>query len=142
VLDIDPTTIVMKGRLEPGRMFLVDTDAGRIIDDEEIKGELAAQHPYQQWLADGIVRLDDLPEREREVPTHSSLVRRQQAFGYTSEEVSVLLEPMARTGAEPIGSMGNDSPLAPLSNRSRQLFDYFIQLFAQVTNPPLEAIRE
>ncbi|NIJ13701.1 glutamate synthase (NADPH/NADH) large chain [Saccharomonospora amisosensis] len=142
VLDIDQSTIIRKGRLEPGRMFLVDTGEGRIIDDEEIKGELAAQHPYAEWLKSGMLRLDDLPEREREVPTHSSLVRRQQAFGYTEEELDVLLEPMARTGAEPIGSMGNDSPLAPLSSGPRQLFDYFTQLFAQVTNPPLDAIRE
>ncbi|MGH3950310.1 MAG: glutamate synthase large subunit, partial [Pseudonocardiaceae bacterium] len=142
VLDIDPGTIVKKGRLEPGRMFLVDTAAGRIIDDEEIKGELAAGHPYADWIDTGILRLTDLPAREREVPTHASLVRRQQTFGYTEEELSVLLAPMARAGAEPLGSMGNDSPLAPLSNQSRQLFDYFSQLFAQVTNPPLDAIRE
>ncbi|GAA0232576.1 glutamate synthase large subunit [Saccharothrix mutabilis subsp. mutabilis] len=142
VLDLDPTTIVRKGRLEPGRMFLVDTAQGRIIDDEEIKGELAAEHPYQEWVSDGILHLSDLPAREREVPTHASLVRRQQVFGYTDEELSLLLRPMAKTGAEPIGSMGNDAPFAPLSNRPRQLFDYFTQLFAQVTNPPLDAIRE
>ncbi|MFT7836103.1 glutamate synthase large subunit [Saccharothrix sp. BKS2] len=142
VLDLDPTTIVRKGRLEPGRMFLVDTAQGRIIDDEEIKGQLAAEHPYQEWVARGVLRLADLPVRAREVPTHSSLVRRQQAFGYTEEELALLLGPMARTGAEPIGSMGNDAPFAPLSNRPRQLFDYFTQLFAQVTNPPLDAIRE
>ncbi|RZS30349.1 glutamate synthase (NADPH/NADH) large chain [Herbihabitans rhizosphaerae] len=142
VLDIDQSTIVRKGRLEPGRMFLVDTAAERIVDDEEIKGELAAEHPYEDWLHAGLLRLEFLPEREREVPTHASLVRRQQAFGYTEEELSVLLVPMARAGAEPIGSMGNDAPLAPLSSRPRQIFDYFSQLFAQVTNPPLDAIRE
>ncbi|MBA0125737.1 glutamate synthase large subunit [Haloechinothrix sp. YIM 98757] len=142
VLDLEPSSIVQKGRLEPGRMFLVDTAEGRIIDDEEIKGELVAEHPYSEWIESGRVRIDELPEREREVPTHGSLVRRQQAFGYTEEELSVLLEPVARTGAEPIGSMGNDSPLAPFSGRSRQMFDYFTQLFAQVTNPPLDAIRE
>ncbi|PXY27001.1 glutamate synthase large subunit [Prauserella muralis] len=142
VLELDQSTIVRKGRLEPGRMFLVDTAEGRIIDDEEIKGGLASLHPYDEWLEAGMLRLDDLPEREREVPTHSSLVRRQQAFGYTEEELDVLLEPMARSGAEPIGSMGNDSPLAPFSSRPRQIFDYFTQLFAQVTNPPLDAIRE
>ncbi|CAM2903955.1 glutamate synthase large subunit [Saccharomonospora xinjiangensis] len=142
VLDVEQSAIVRKGRLEPGRMFLVDTAQGRVIDDEEIKNELAAEHPYAEWLDAGLVRLGDLPEREREVPSHASLVRRQQAFGYTSEEVGVLLEPMARTGAEPIGSMGNDSPLAPLTRGPRQLFDYFTQLFAQVTNPPLDAIRE
>ncbi|WP_158893922.1 glutamate synthase large subunit [Amycolatopsis anabasis] len=142
VLELDQASIVRKGRLEPGRMFLVDTAEGRIIDDEEIKGELAAEHPYGDWVNAGLLHLEELPEREREVPTHASLVRRQQAFGYTEEELDVLLEPMARTGAEPIGSMGNDSPLAPLSSGSRQIFDYFTQLFAQVTNPPLDAIRE
>ncbi|MEU6642455.1 glutamate synthase large subunit [Saccharomonospora sp. NPDC046836] len=142
VLEIDPATIIRKGRLEPGRMFLVDTARGRIIDDDEIKGELAAEQPYGDWIAAGLLRLEELPEREREVPTHASLVRRQQSFGYTEEELSVLLEPMARTGAEPIGSMGNDSPLAPFSSKPRLLFDYFTQLFAQVTNPPLDAIRE
>ncbi|WP_199430454.1 glutamate synthase large subunit [Qaidamihabitans albus] len=142
VLELDQSSIVRKGRLEPGRMFLVDTAEGRIIDDEEIKGSLATEHPYDEWIDAGMLRLEELPEREREVPTHSSLVRRQQSFGYTEEELSVLLEPMARTGAEPIGSMGNDSPLAPLSSRPRQIFDYFVQLFAQVTNPPLDAIRE
>ncbi|PPK63111.1 glutamate synthase large subunit [Actinokineospora auranticolor] len=142
VLDIDPTTIVRKGRLEPGRMFLVDTAQGRIIDDEEIKGQLAAEHPYGEWVAAGLLPLAALPAREREVPTHASLVRRQQAFGYTEEELALLLRPMAATGAEPIGSMGNDAPLAPLSSRGRPLFDYFSQLFAQVTNPPLDAIRE
>src|SRR5919201_3177828 len=86
VLDIEPSAVVRKGRLEPGRMFLVDTAAGRIIDDQEIKGELAAQHPYQEWVDSGLLHLDDLPEREREVPTHASLVRRQQAFGYSEEE--------------------------------------------------------
>ncbi|WP_165777590.1 glutamate synthase large subunit [Amycolatopsis antarctica] len=142
VLDIEPSAIIQKGRLEPGRMFLVDTAEGRIIDDEEIKGGLAAEHPYADWIASGLTSLDDLPERDREVPVHAALLRRQQSFGYTEEELDVLLEPMARTGAEPIGSMGNDSPLAPLSSGSRPLFDYFTQLFAQVTNPPLDAIRE
>ncbi|HEY3712572.1 MAG TPA: glutamate synthase large subunit, partial [Amycolatopsis sp.] len=142
VLELDQSTIVRKGRLEPGRMFLVDTAEGRIIEDEEIKGELATAHPYDEWVDAGLLRLEDLPERDREVPLHAALVRRQQSFGYTEEELETILEPMARTGAEPIGSMGNDSPLAPLSSRSRPLFDYFIQLFAQVTNPPLDSIRE
>jgi glutamate synthase (NADPH) large chain len=142
VLDIDPTTVVRKGRLEPGRMFLADTAAGRIVGDDEIKGQLAAEHPYADWVAQGLTRLADLPERDREVHTHASLVRRQQSLGYTQEELAILLAPMARTGAEPIGSMGNDAPLAPFSQQSRPLFDYFTQLFAQVTNPPLDAIRE
>ncbi|MEV6906612.1 glutamate synthase large subunit [Amycolatopsis sp. NPDC051071] len=142
VLELDQATIVRKGRLEPGRMFLVDTEAGRIVEDEEIKNELATEHPYDEWVEDGLLPLEGLPGREREIPPHAALVRRQQAFGYTEEELDVLLEPMARTGAEPIGSMGNDSPIASLSSRPRLLFDYFIQLFAQVTNPPLDAIRE
>ena len=142
VLDIDPTTVVRKGRLEPGRMVLADTAAGRIVGDDEIKGQLAAEHPYADWVAKGLTRLVELPEREREVHTHASLVRRQQTLGYTQEELGILLAPMARTGAEPIGSMGNDAPLAPFSQHSRPLFDYFTQLFAQVTNPPLDAIRE
>uniref|UniRef100_UPI001F212D44 glutamate synthase large subunit n=1 Tax=Actinokineospora pegani TaxID=2654637 RepID=UPI001F212D44 len=142
VLDIDPTTIVRKGRLEPGRMFLVDTAEGRIVEDDEIKGGLAAEHPYGEWVQQGLLPLETLPAREREVPSHDSLVTRQQTFGYTEEELTLLLEPMARTGAEPIGSMGNDAPLATLSTRQRSLFDYFAQLFAQVTNPPLDAIRE
>ena len=142
VLELDQSKIVRKGRLEPGRMFLVDTAEGRIIEDEEIKGQLATERPYGDWVDQGLVRLEELPEREREVPTHASLVRRQQAFGYTEEELDTLLAPMARSGAEPIGSMGNDSPLASLSSGPRPIFDYFIQLFAQVTNPPLDAIRE
>ena len=142
VLDFDPATIVRKGRLQPGRMFLVDTAAGRIIDDEEIKAELAAAEPYADWLAAGLVHLEELPEREHIVHTHDSVARRQQTFGYTDEELRIILEPMARMGTEPIGSMGSDTPIAVLSNRPRLLFDYFQQLFAQVTNPPLDAIRE
>jgi glutamate synthase (NADPH/NADH) large chain len=142
VLDIEPSRIARKGRLQPGRMFLVDTAEGRIIDDDEIKGQLSSEHPYQQWLDEGVVHLDDLPVRERETPSHDSLVQQQQAFGYTSEEVGMLIKPMAEQGAEPVGSMGNDVPLAAFSQRPRQLFDYFTQLFAQVTNPPLDSIRE
>ncbi|MEV0928487.1 glutamate synthase large subunit [Streptomyces spongiicola] len=142
VLDIDPARVVRKGRLQPGRMFLVDTAEHRIIEDDEIKAALAAEHPYEEWLDAGIIELGDLPEREHIVHTHASVTRRQQTFGYTEEELRVLLAPMARTGAEPIGSMGTDSPIAALSERPRLLFDYFTQLFAQVTNPPLDAIRE
>ncbi len=142
VLDLDPAKVVRKGRLQPGRMFLVDTDEHRIIEDEEIKGELAAEHPYDEWLHAGIIHLEDLPQREHIVHTHASVTRRQQIFGYTEEEKRVLLSPMARTGAEPIGSMGTDTPIAVLSERPRLIFDYFSQLFAQVTNPPLDAIRE
>ncbi|MFI2225748.1 MULTISPECIES: glutamate synthase large subunit [Streptomyces] len=142
VLDVEPGKVVRKGRLQPGRMFLVDTAEHRIIEDDEIKAKLAAEHPYQEWLETGIITLGDLPEREHIVHTHASVTRRQQTFGYTEEELRVILAPMARTGAEPIGSMGTDSPIAALSDRPRLLFDYFTQLFAQVTNPPLDAIRE
>ncbi|MEU5806947.1 glutamate synthase large subunit [Streptomyces sp. NPDC047718] len=142
VLDIDPAKVVRKGRLQPGRMFLVDTAQNRIIEDDEIKAELAAAAPYAEWLESGEIELTDLPEREHVVHTHASVTRRQQTFGYTEEELRVILAPMARAGAEPIGSMGTDSPIAALSERPRLLFDYFTQLFAQVTNPPLDAIRE
>lgn len=142
VLDLDPATIVRKGRLQPGKMFLVDTDEHRIVEDEEIKAELAAQHPYDEWLHAGLIHLDDVPAREHIVHTHASVTRRQQVFGYTEEELRILLTPMANTGMEPLGSMGTDSPIAALSEKPRLLFDYFAQLFAQVTNPPLDAIRE
>ncbi|MET9932290.1 glutamate synthase large subunit, partial [Streptomyces sp. NPDC006324] len=142
VLDIDPARVVRKGRLQPGRMFLVDTAEHRIVEDDEIKAGLAAENPYAEWLETGEIELSDLPEREHVVHTHASVTRRQQTFGYTEEELRVILAPMARTGGEPLGSMGTDSPIAALSARPRLLFDYFTQLFAQVTNPPLDAIRE
>ena len=142
VLDIAPEKIIRKGRVQPGKMFLVDTAAGRIIEDSEIKDELASQHPYQEWLNAGLIHLDTLPEREHIVHTHESVARRQQTFGYSQEDLRLILEPMALTGAEPIGSMGTDTPIAAISERPRMLFDYFSQLFAQVTNPPLDAIRE
>ncbi len=142
VLDVEPERVVRKGRLQPGRMFLVDTVAGRIVDDDELKAELAAENPYQEWLHGGRLHLDTLPDREHIVYSHESVVRRQQAFGYTEEELRILVAPMARAGAEAIGSMGTDTPVAALSGRPRMLFDYFTQLFAQVTNPPLDAIRE
>ncbi len=142
VLDLDPATVTAKGRLAPGKMFLVDTAAGRIIEDDEIKATLAGDQPYDDWLMAGLMELADLPDREHVIYTHDSVRRRQQTFGYTEEELKVLLSPMARTGAEPIGSMGTDTPIAVLSERPRLLYDYFGQLFAQVTNPPLDAIRE
>ena len=142
VLDLDPSTVVKKMRLQPGRMFLVDTAQGRIVDDEEIKAELAAEHPYQEWLDAGLFHLDELPQGDYVRMPHHRVVLRQQAFGYTYEELNLLVSPMARTGAEPLGSMGTDTPVAVLSQRPRMLFDYFQQLFAQVTNPPLDAIRE
>ncbi len=142
VLPIDQSTVVKKGRLQPGKMFLVDTAQGRIVDDEEIKHDLATAEPYGDWLVDGLVRLDDLPARDVLTPQHASIITQQRTFGYTTEEMKILIAPEARTGMEPIGSMGTDTPLAVLSNRPRLLFDYFTQLFAQVTNPPLDAIRE
>ena len=142
VLDIEPSRVVKKGRLQPGKMFLIDTAQGRIIDDEEIKMQLASEHPYSEWLEQGLTHLADLPDREHIVHSHDSVMRRQQMFGYTEEELKVILAPTARTGTEPLGSMGTDTPIAVLSDRPRLLFDYFQQLFAQVTNPPLDAIRE
>ncbi len=142
VLDLPPESVVSKGRLQPGRMFLVDLDERRIVADDEIKDTLAAELPYDEWLHAGLVSLPELPSRQHVVHTRVSVARRQQVFGYTEEELRVLLAPMARTGAEPTGSMGTDTPIAVLSARPRLLFDYFTQLFAQVTNPPLDAIRE
>ena len=142
VLELDPAHVVQRLRLQPGRMFLVDTEQGRIISDEEIKAELAAEHPYQQWLDTEQFHLDDLPQGPYIRMPHHRVVARQQAFGFTYEELNMLVAPMARTGAEALGSMGTDTPIAVLSSRPRMLFDYFQQLFAQVTNPPLDAIRE
>ncbi|MFZ9819224.1 MAG: glutamate synthase-related protein, partial [Ilumatobacteraceae bacterium] len=142
VVSIDQSKIVKKGRLQPGKMLLIDTAQQRIIDDEEIKASLANAAPYQQWLDEGQVSLATLPEREHVVFSRGSVLRRQQVFGYTHEELKVILAPMASSGAEPLGSMGTDTPIAVLSARPRLLFDYFQQLFAQVTNPPLDAIRE
>jgi glutamate synthase (NADPH/NADH) large chain len=142
VIDVEPHRIVRKGRLQPGRMFLIDTEQGRIVDDEEIKRELAAEHPYGEWLDQGMTELSELPDREHVVFSHSSVLRRQQMFGYTHEELKIIVAPMAKHAMEPLGSMGTDTPIAVLSTKPRLLFDYFQQLFAQVTNPPLDAIRE
>ncbi|MEV0072921.1 glutamate synthase large subunit [Amycolatopsis sp. NPDC050768] len=142
VLDVAPGDVVAKGRLKPGRMFLVDTEAGRIVSDDEVKSALAAEQPYEGWLHAGLLKLADLPDRDHVVQSHDSVLRRQLAFGYTEEELKILLAPMAAKGAEPIGSMGTDTPVAALSKRSRLLYEYFKQNFAQVTNPPLDAIRE
>ncbi|MDP9117154.1 MAG: glutamate synthase large subunit [Actinomycetota bacterium] len=142
VLHLDPSTIVAKGRLQPGRMFLVDTERGEIRSDAEVKAELAAQHPYAEWLHAGLLQLNDLRPRTHVVFTHESVTRRQQIFGYTEEELRLLITPMATAATEAIGSMGTDTPVAVLSQRPRLLFDYFSELFAQVTNPPLDAIRE
>ncbi|MFD2418709.1 glutamate synthase large subunit [Amycolatopsis pigmentata] len=142
VLEVAPEDVVAKGRLKPGRMFLVDTEAGKIVNDDEIKAGLAAAQPYAEWLHAGLLQLADLPDRDHVTQSHDSVLRRQLSFGYTEEELKILLAPMARTGAEPIGSMGTDTPPAVLSQRSRLLYEYFKQNFAQVTNPPLDAIRE
>jgi len=142
VVDIDPAKIVAKGRLQPGKMLLVDTSQGRIIGDDEIKESLAADEPYQTWLDEGQVELAKLADREHVVFSHESVLRRQQMFGYTHEELKLIMAPTALTGSEPVGSMGTDTPIAVLSERPRLLFDYFSQMFAQVTNPPLDAIRE
>jgi glutamate synthase (NADPH/NADH) large chain len=145
VLEIDQASVVRKGRLQPGRIFLADTGQGRIIEDAEVKSALAARHPYPEWLHAGLLHLDDLPGAAAPVPPgpdEPDLSTQQRMFGYTEEELRVLLAPMARTSAEPVGSMGTDTPVAALSSRPRLIFDYFTQLFAQVTNPPLDAIRE
>ena len=151
VLDIDPATVIRKGRLQPGRVFLADTAAGRLVEDEEVKAALAAEHPYENWLHAGLIYLDDLPDPRGArgagrtggpAGPRASVTARQRLHGYTEEELRVILTPMARAGAEPIGSMGTDTPVAVLSGRPRLMFDYFTQLFAQVTNPPLDAIRE
>jgi glutamate synthase (NADPH/NADH) large chain len=142
VLDVPAEDVLVKGRLSPGRIFLVDTAKGRIVDDDEIKRELAAQAPYGAWLRQHLIDIDDLPAARAERPEHATVFSRQQAFGYTQEDLRLLISPMALTGEEPIGSMGTDSALAVLSEKPRLLYEYFKQLFAQVTNPPLDAIRE
>ncbi|MCU0483481.1 MAG: glutamate synthase large subunit, partial [Chloroflexi bacterium] len=143
VLDIPVEEVVAKGRLRPGRMFLVDTAEGRIIPDRELKQAVATAQPYGEWVRQHMVRLPDLPPPARVIdPDHATVLRRQQTFGYTDEDVSLLVGPMAATGTEPLGSMGADTPLAVLSDQPQLLYDYFKQLFAQVTNPPLDAIRE
>ena len=142
VLDVPSAEIVAKGRLEPGKMLLIDTAAGRIVSDDDLKDQLATAHAYDEWLHAGLLDLKTLPERARVQPNHESVVRRQISFGYTEEELRIMLTPMAASGAEPLGSMGTDTPTAVMSARSRLLYDYFVELFAQVTNPPLDAIRE
>jgi glutamate synthase (ferredoxin) len=143
VLDVPPARVVRKGRLQPGRMFLVDMEQGRIIEDEELKQQIATAQPYARWLADHLLpleELDDAPPAHQ--PFHQTVLVRQQAFGYTSEDLKILMAPMAADGTEAVGSMGNDAALAVLSERPQLLYNYFKQLFAQVTNPPVDAIRE
>jgi glutamate synthase (ferredoxin) len=143
VLPIAPERIASKGRLQPGRMFLVDTEQGRIVTDEELKKKYASAHPYKKWLDENHVLLENLPDpAEATVPDHRKVLQRQQAFGYTFEDLRFIVGPMAQTGVQPLGSMGTDTPLAVLSNKSQLLYNYFKQLFAQVTNPPIDPIRE
>ena len=143
VLEVPPERVLQKGRLQPGRMFLVDTELGRIVADEELKNKFAKAHPYQQWLAEHHVLLKDLsdPGLPSE-PGHQTVIERQQAFGYTFEDLRFIIGPMANDGVQPLGSMGTDTPLAVLSNKPQLLYNYFKQLFAQVTNPPIDPIRE
>lgn len=142
VLDIDPSRVVKRTRVQPGRMFLVDTNAGRIIEDEEIKDKLATAAPYGEWIRSNFVPIEKLPQTRYEYMPHDRVVLRQRVFGITEEDVDRIIKPMALTGAEAIGSMGSDTPIAALSSRPRMLFDFFAQRFAQVTNPPLDSIRE
>jgi glutamate synthase domain-containing protein 1 len=143
VLDIPPERVLLKGRLQPGRMFLVDTKLGRIVADEELKQKIATERPYRLWLQQGLVDLEDLPEAAHvHQPDHATVLLRQQAFGYTFEDLRIILAPMAKDAVQPLGSMGTDTPLAVLSNKPQLLYNYFKQLFAQVTNPPIDCIRE
>ncbi|PSB59193.1 glutamate synthase subunit alpha, partial [Chroococcidiopsis cubana CCALA 043] len=149
VLPIEPERVASKGRLEPGRMFLVDMAQGRIIADEEIKHQIVTAHPYREWLDKYMVALAGIvgahsraPLQDNSIPYPSPLIQRQMAFGYTFEELRLLLTPMAKDGVEAVGAMGADTPLAVLSDRPKLLYDYFQQLFAQVTNPPIDSIRE
>ncbi len=143
VLDVPPERILQKGRLQPGRMFLIDTEEGRIVADEEIKNKAATAEPYRTWLNENMVGLEKLPDAPHvhEVD-HKTMLLRQQAFGYTFEDLRIIMAPMGKDGVEPVGSMGTDTPLAVLSNKPQLLFNYFKQLFAQVTNPPIDCIRE
>jgi glutamate synthase domain-containing protein 2/glutamate synthase domain-containing protein 1/glutamate synthase domain-containing protein 3 len=143
VLDVPPERVLQKGRLQPGRMFLIDTEEGRIVADEELKQKIATERPYRAWLDENLIRLADVPDPGiLPEPDHDTVTQRQQAFGYTFEDLRILMVPMARDGNEAVGSMGTDTPLAVLSTRSQPLFNYFKQLFAQVTNPPIDCIRE
>jgi glutamate synthase (NADPH) large chain len=143
VLEVPPERVLQKGRLQPGKMFFIDTEEGRIVADEEIKKTMASEHPYQLWLEENLISLDELPEAPHvHGVDHKTITLRQQTFGYTYEDLRVLMAPMAQFGGEPLGSMGNDTSLAILSERPQLLYNYFKQLFAQVTNPPIDCIRE
>ena len=143
VLDVPPANVLQKGRLQPGRMFLIDTEEGRIVSDEELKKKISSQWPYRQWLNENLVGLEKLAEAPHaHEPDHQTVILRQQAFGYTFEDLRLLMAPMGQDGVEAVGSMGTDTPLAVLSNKPQLLYNYFKQLFAQVTNPPIDCIRE
>ncbi|HTL15906.1 MAG TPA: glutamate synthase central domain-containing protein, partial [Patescibacteria group bacterium] len=143
VLDVPAERVVQKGRLQPGRMFLIDTEEGRIVSDEELKQKIAREQPYRAWLDENLIRLADVPDPGIVAPPdHDTMTQRQLAFGYTYEDLRILMLPMASHGNEAVGSMGTDTPLAILSNKPQLLFNYFKQLFAQVTNPPIDCIRE
>ena len=143
VIEIDPKNIEKHGRLEPGKMFLVDMNQGRIINDEEIKADIVTKHPYKKWLEKNLVHLADIPAKKGPIKhKEDTLDKRQVVFGYTQEDLNTIIKPMAQLGKEPIGSMGNDTPIAILSQKPQLIYNYFKQLFAQVTNPPLDGIRE
>ena len=144
VCDVEPERIAYKGRLQPGRILLVDTQRGRILDDDEVKDQMASEHPYREWLDEHLVDLKHLTPVEPIAPptNHSEVLTKQQAFGYTFEDLKIFVGPMSKVGRDPVGSMGNDAPLAVLSNKSHLLYNYFKQLFAQVTNPPLDPLKE
>jgi len=143
VLDVPPDRVLQKGRLQPGRMFLIDTEEGRIVADEELKRKISTEQPYREWLDKHMVELGHLPEPPHlPEPSHKTVLQRQQAFGYTFEDLRIIMAPMARDGVEAVGSMGTDTPLAVLSDKPQPLYNYFKQLFAQVTNPPIDCIRE
>src|SRR5258705_1175432 len=142
VLDVPPDRVLQKGRLQPGRMLLIDTELGRIVTDEELKQKIATERPYRLWLNQHFIPLESLPDAPIQKPDHKPVLQRQQAFGYTFEDVRIVMLPMARDAVQPLGSMGTDTPLAVLSNKPQLLYNYFKQLFAQVTNPPIDPIRE
>ena len=143
VLEILPENIVLHGRLEPGKMFLVDMDEGRIIQDDEIKSKITTKHPYSKWLKNNLISLSDIPKSYERLPEEKEdFETRMRIFGYTHEDIKTIIIPMSKLGKEAIGSMGTDTPLAILSDKPQLLFNYFKQLFAQVTNPPLDGIRE
>lgn len=141
VIDVDPENVLYKDRLSPGKMPLIDLEKGRIVSDKEIKSELSMANPYRKWLDENLIRLDDEGQPE-EPETVDNMSLRQRTFGYTYEDVQKYLLPIVNEGKDPVGSMGNDTPLAVLSDRSQSLFNYFKQLFAQVTNPPIDSLRE